>query len=197
MSFPCPPVTSCLFSSRWYAQLQHMPASQVLGSAMVQLTTGEDFNVHNRNHVFAVLSQRFCLEPALACSEAIELADRSVSHHMRLITGFSINQASFYTHTPSEPTLVLAAISLLYKGDSKRYPASLAKLSHDMCSAGLIEKGLSGELAARILLLTARDYASSKDSFPFGFVKPIRLLSVFDKLFGTPGTWAGSAQDSF
>jgi hypothetical protein len=163
---------------------------------MEKLTNGEYFNTNNRNHVFAVLSQRFCLEPALAGSEAIELADRSVAHHMRLVTGFSTNQALFYTHTPSEPTLVLAAISLLYKDKSERYPASLAKLSHDMCSAGLIEKGLLGELAARVLLLTARDYASSTNDFPFGFVKPVPLLSVLEKLFGK-ATWGGSDQGSF
>src|ERR1700730_13056516 len=159
MSVPYPSLSSCLFSSRWYAQLQQLPASTVLESAMEKLTNGEYFNPSNRNHVFAVLSQRFCLEPALAGSEAIELADRSVAHHMRLVTGFSTNQSLFYTHTPSEPTLVLAAISLLYKDKSKRYPASLAKLSRDMCSAGLIEKGLLGELAVRVLLLTARDHA--------------------------------------
>jgi hypothetical protein len=168
----------------------------VLNSAVEKLTNGQQFNTNDRDHVFAVLSQRFCLEPALAGSEAIKLADRSVSHHMRLLTGFSTNQALFYTHTPSEPTLVLAAISLLYKHDGKQYPASLDTLSRDLCSAGLVEKGLLGELAARILILTARDFTSSRDNFPFGFLKPIPLLSFVDKLFGTP-TWAGTNRDSF
>jgi hypothetical protein len=168
----------------------------VVDYASLKLTDGENFNAMNKNHVFAVLSQRFCLEPALAGSEALELADRSVAHHMRLLTGFSTNQALFYTYCPSEPVLVLGAISLLYAGDSERYPAALTMLSRDLCSAGLIEKGLIGELAARVLLLTARDYASSRENFPFGFVEPVRLLSVARKLFGTP-KWAGSVQGSF
>ena len=65
-----------------------------------------------------------------------------------------------------------------------------------MCNAGLIKKGLLGELAACILLLTACDYASLRKEFPFGFVKPIHLLSVFEKLFGTL-TWGGPTQGKF
>jgi hypothetical protein len=168
----------------------------VVGYASLKLTDGDDFDAMSKDHVFAVLSQRFCLEPALAGSEALKLADRSVGHHMRLLTGFSTNQVLFYTYCPSEPILVLGAISLLYKGNSERYAAALTMLSHDLCSAGLIEKGLIGELASRILLLTARDYASSRENFPFGFVQPVPLLSVVEKLFGTP-TWGGSVQDSF
>ena len=56
--------------------------------ASCKLLNGEDFNVKNTIHVFAVLSQRLCLEPVIAASEAIELANHSVAHHMRLFTGF-------------------------------------------------------------------------------------------------------------
>ena len=49
------------------------------------------FNEMNKHHVFAVLSQRLCLDIDLVSAGAAELADRSVSHHMRLFTGLSQN----------------------------------------------------------------------------------------------------------
>jgi hypothetical protein len=116
---------------------------------------------------------------------------------MRLLVGLSTNPALFYTHSPSEPVLVLGAIDLLYRNhDSRQFADALSTLGNDLCSAGLVDKGLLGELASRILLLTARDYASLDKQFPFGFVKPVLLLSVLEKLFGTP-KWGDSAQDKF
>jgi hypothetical protein len=165
--------------------------------ACLKLTNGTRFNAKDRDHVFAVVSQRFCLEPTLAGAEAIQLAHRSVAHHMRLLTGFSDNRAMFYTHSPSEPILVLGAISLLYNAhDSKRLGTVLKTLSVHLCSAGLVDKGLLGELAARILVLTARDYAAPIERLGRNYLKPVRLLDVLGKLFGTT-TWANQNQAKF
>jgi hypothetical protein len=46
----------------------------VLQLASLKLTTGLVFNPIEKNHVFAVVSQRFCLDPVLAGAEAIKLA---------------------------------------------------------------------------------------------------------------------------
>jgi hypothetical protein len=125
-----------------------------------KLLDGEDFNVENTNHVFALLSQRLCLEPVTAASGAIELANHSVAHHMRLFTGFSPKNNRFYTHSPSEPVLVIGSIDLLYNTEEKdRLPQVLSALGEKLCGAGLVEKGILGELGARILLLIARDFA--------------------------------------
>jgi hypothetical protein len=40
------------------------------------------------------------------------------------------------------------------------WPLIINTLNQELCAAGLIEKGLVGELAARALLLIARDYAT-------------------------------------
>jgi hypothetical protein len=180
---------------RWHALLQREKPGEVVGTASLKLTNGEAFNTVDKYQVFAVLSQRICLEPALAGVEAINLADRSVAHHMRLLTGFSNNHSLFYTHTPSEPILVLGAIRLLYN-DSKTLGAALKTLSADLCSAGLVNKSLLGELAARILILTARDYATRLPEAWTSHLKPMRLLDVLNQLFGSM-TWADRNQQAF
>ena len=151
-----------------------------------KLRNGEDFNPKNKNHVFAILSQRLCLDPAMATSEAIELADRSVAHHMRILAGFSPKGDRFYTHSPSEPVLVMASIDLLYRSKSNDLPEVLNTLSRDLCGAGLVEKGILGELGARTLLLIARDFAAPTPDPLRGrnYLKPVPLMDFLDKLFG-------------
>jgi len=150
-----------------------------------------NFNARDKNHVFAVVAQRLCLEPVLAGAEAIQLADRSVAHHMRLLTGFSDNHLLFYTQSPSEPLLVLGAASIIYDPtDPKRLGKILSTLSQDLCAASLVDKGHLGELCARILLLTARDYAAPKRLSRPNLLKPVPLLDVLRKLLG-PAMWAG------
>ncbi|KAF8525579.1 hypothetical protein BU17DRAFT_74439 [Hysterangium stoloniferum] len=145
----------------------------------------------------AVLSQRLCLDPVLTGSEAIQLADRSVAHHMRLLTGFSDNSEIFYTHSPSEPILVLGSIDILYNTlDAKRLRNVLHTLSRDLCSAGLVEKGVLGELGARTLLLVARDFTAPTEKGRRNLLEPVRLLHFLRTLFGN-NVWAGSNQGKF
>ncbi|KAF8321931.1 uncharacterized protein EI90DRAFT_3078526 [Cantharellus anzutake] len=166
--------------------------------AVWKLIAGEEFNAGSRDHVFAVLAQRICLDPVLSNAEAIELANRSVSHHMRLLAGISTENAMFFTHSPSEPILALGAASILYDPDpmaSGRLPQVLRTLSQDLCHAGLIEKGLMGELAARFLLLTARDYAAPSQEGHRNLRDLVPLLGFLQSLFG-PIIW-DAFQESF
>jgi len=163
----------------------------------MKLTNGEAFDASEKNHVFAVVSQRLCLDPVLAGTEAIRLADSSVAHHMRLLTGFSDNHSMFYTHSPSEPILVLGAIDALYAADDpNRLGRVLDTLSIKLCSAGLVDRGLLGELSARLLLLIARDFVAPVEQRRRNYLKPVRLMDVLSKLFGTT-TWAGENQMGF
>lgn len=158
-----------------------------------KLINGHTFNDQDINQVFAVLSQRLCIEPVLVGSEAIALADRSVAHHMRLITGISADRRTFYTYSPSEPILVLGAVNILHNtGEVKRLGRVLDTFSKHLCSSGLVEKGLIGELGARILLILARDFATpvERGRGP-NLLRPVRLLTVIDVLFGKT-TWTGS-----
>jgi hypothetical protein len=163
-----------------------------------KLINGVSFNYWNADHVFAVLSQRLCIEPALVGSEAIGLADHSVAYHMRLITGISDDRRTFYTYSPSEPILVLGAVNNLYNiEDAKRFGRVLDTFNKHLCSAGLVEKGLIGELAARILLLLARDFAApvKRGRIP-NLLKPVPLLKVIDTLFGNT-SWTAEHRSKY
>ena len=163
----------------------------MVGTAAWKLTCGERFNPYHKNHVFAVLSQRLCLELVLVGTEAVALTERSISHYMRLLTGCSPNGEMWYTYSPSEPILVLGSLHYLYSEAKHKLAPSLETLSRDLCSAGLVEKGLLGELCARTLILVARDFAA-----PLGadctrdFLQPVPLLEFLGKLFGSK-SWAG------
>ncbi|KAF8331451.1 uncharacterized protein EI90DRAFT_3057981 [Cantharellus anzutake] len=169
----------------WRAMLPKK-GNELVNIAAFKLTAGDKggFHPHDKRHVFAVLSQRLCLDLVIANREAVMLANRSVSHHMRLLTGLSVDNALYYTHSPSEPVLALGAALLLYDHPGQ-LPLALDTLSQDLCLAGLVEKGLMGELAARFLLLTARDYAAPFDAEGHrNLLKPVHLLDVLQILFG-------------
>ena len=61
-----------------------------------------------------------------------------------------------------------------------------------LCQAGLVEKGLFGELAARTLLLIARDFTAPMNSAGDGrnLLTPVHLMDFLDQLFGNK-TWCG------
>lgn len=91
----------------------------------------------------------------------------------------------------------MGAINILYStADPKRFGKVLDTLSTDLCSAGLVNKGDMGELAARILILTARDYAAPVEKSQRNYLKPVRLLDVINKLFGND-TWSDVNQANF
>ena len=154
--------------------------------ASFKLLNGESFDVKNKDHVFAVLSQRLCLDLVLIASEAIKLADRSVEHHMRLLTGVATNSNGFYTHSPSEPILVMGSIDILYNRKPDLLGQVLNTLSQGLCGAGLVEKGIWGELCARLLLLIARDFTAPRHPLrkSRNLLKPVRLMDFFRTLFG-------------
>jgi hypothetical protein len=155
------------------------------------------YDHRDTDHVFAVLSQRLCIEPVLVGSEAIELADRSVAYHMGLITGISDDRRTFYTYSPPEPILVLGAVNSLYNTkNDKRFGRVLDTFSKHLCSAGLVEKGLIGELGARILLL-ARDFATraERERVP-NLRESVPLLTVIDTLFGNT-SWTAEHRNEY
>ena len=158
-----------------------------------KLINGHTFDDQDKNQVFAVLSQRLCIKPVLIGSEAIALADQSVAHHMRLITGISADRRTFHTYSPSEPILVLGAINILHNtGDVKRLGRVLDTFSKHLCSAGVVKKGLTGELGAWVLLLLARDFATPVEGRRGpNLLRPVRLLAMIDVLFGKT-TWPGT-----
>ena len=116
---------------------------------------------------------------------------------MRLLTGCSPDGKRWYTTSPSEPILALASHYHLYpEARNNKWDLSLRTLSMDLCSAGLVEKGLLGELCARTLILIARDFADGKKTKTTqDFLQPVSLLKFLHTLFGPE--WAGNDQVKF
>lgn len=115
----------------------------------------------------------------------------------RILTDFSNNSEIFYTHSPSEPILALGGFHILYnQGDMQRLRDTLDTLSNDLCSSGLVEKGIMGELAARTLLLVARDFSAPVQGSSRDPLVPVQLLDFLHTLFGNK-EWAGSNQSKF
>ncbi|KAK2467164.1 hypothetical protein APHAL10511_000713 [Amanita phalloides] len=164
--------------------------------AGIKLRNAKEFSPYERHDVFAIFSQRLCLS-VLSSPEAIEFADHSVSSHMRLLTEFSSNGPFFHTYSPSEPMLALGGAHVLYElGTLDHLPSSLETLSRSLFSAGLVDKGIMGELAARTLLLVARDVTAPIRDRRRDLLKPVRLLEFLVTLFGNT-QWAGEYQSSF
>ena len=112
-----------------------------------KLTNGELFLAKNKYYVFAVFLQYLCLDLVLASSKAIELADHSVTHHMRLSIGILSNGQIFHMYLPLEHMPVLASINTLYNlCELKQLMTALQALNFNLCSTGLIKKGLLGNL---------------------------------------------------
>lgn len=129
----------------------------------------------------------------LAGSGVEDLADCSVAHHMRLLTGVSDTGNIFYTHSPSEPILVLGSLDALYDQQAPHghhLARALNTLSRKLCETGSVEKGILGELGARFLLLVARDFAAPVTDKKRDFLQPVRLLDFLSTLFGDK-LWAG------
>jgi hypothetical protein len=185
------------FYTRWSAHLPEDDEGDLVDLAGWKLTCAEPsgFNPKDQDHVFAVLSQRLCLDAVLSGAEAINLADRSVAQHMRLLTGFSAHGEIFYTHSPSEPILALGSAKLLYDHPDN-LGLALETLASGLCSAGLVEKGTSGELAARTLLLIARDFSRSPQARWKHLLQPLPLLDLLGNLFGG-NNWKGHNEEKF
>ena len=164
----------------------------------MKLMDTSPFDSEDSIHVLTVLSQRLSIDLVLASTEANALADRSVAAHMRLLTGVSPNRQALYTYSPSEPLLVLAAVEFLYEKPDL-WPQVLNTFSQRLCQSGFVEKGLISELAARTVLLIARDYAAPrkkrKREAP-DMLKPTSFLSFFDELFGNDA-WSDEYRENF
>ena len=163
--------------------------------ASLKLACG-NFDPQDQNHVLAVLSQRICVDTVLVSSDALALADRGVSNHMRLMTDVFHNQRIFNTNSPSEPILALGAARLLYDEGNTILGGVLDTFNRRLCETGLVEKGILGEIAGRILLTVARDLAAPRTGDGPNLLQLVPLMNFLDKLFGNK-TWTTPCRGDF
>ncbi|KAF8536708.1 hypothetical protein BDD12DRAFT_275659 [Trichophaea hybrida] len=124
------------------------------------------FDPTDADHVFAALSYKICLDPALnecAMYNSNSLATVHVNSYLRLVIGIDREGGRLKTSTPPEPIVSDVASEILVSpvvGCASRdnWVFSIQTLTEKLVSTGRVEKGITGELYSRLLLILARDY---------------------------------------
>ncbi|KAJ6575350.1 hypothetical protein B0H19DRAFT_1128255 [Mycena capillaripes] len=124
-------------------------------------TSLSGFHLFTDQHTFALYTQRICLElnPSPS-SQSIEVA--AMESHLRLARG--IHAEKLITSCPSEPILALAAAVNINESSASRRKATQALVN--LVSKFRVDRGAEGELYSRVVLMMARDIATTD-----GFIK--------------------------
>ncbi|KAI0295063.1 hypothetical protein B0F90DRAFT_1940148 [Multifurca ochricompacta] len=142
------------------------------------ITLDEDLNGQG---ALACLSVRFSLEFNLAHSYGRELARTQVERHMRLCLVATTGLEDMITVVGSEPYLAEAA-RLIISGAGVNPIRCLVENSDLNC----VDRGQRGELAATLIVMQARDAASSETKrrwvFVADFMKALLPASAYDEL---------------
>ena len=123
------------------------------------LFTSEDYDPNKLDHLLAVLSSRISLDPCLQSERAVQLEQTGVDSHLRLILGYNVKLGCFNSIWPSEPLVAAASASVLMDDNDRKdlWAKSIKRMANKLFSPGLIDKGRTGELATRLLLVVAHD----------------------------------------
>ena len=128
-------------------------------AVMYKLLGGRKYNPSEKNQLLAVLANRIALDPCTQTSESIGLEREAVQSHLRWMLSLDQRHGFVETTSQSEPVLAEAAAWVLMEtgeaGD--HWEASIDSLFVNLMSPGLIDRGRTGELVARLLCVLARD----------------------------------------
>ncbi|EIW78405.1 hypothetical protein CONPUDRAFT_138698 [Coniophora puteana RWD-64-598 SS2] len=129
----------------------------VVELAYQKLFCSTQFTSNNVNDVFAAFSQRVGLDLTHS-AESNRIAIEAVRSHMRMLFAV-VDRTYIETRVPSEPILALAAAQALRPSESLK--TAINTLFQKLLLQGhIMDRGVQGELYARILLTLARDAAT-------------------------------------
>ena len=114
------------------------------------------YQPHNQHHVFAALSFRLSLDASWYKLKALPLIRTAINSHMRVVISIDLETGTMATSAPSEPILAKAAMEHLCSG--LNWSISIDTLVRELLEQGLVEKGLKGELYARLVVTLAHDW---------------------------------------
>ena len=153
---------------------------------------------NTQNAALAVISQRFAVTVCFGHPDAVGIVDDAIAGHLRVCLGTTEDRVWRFTTYSSEPLLSHAAAELI--------EASPNVFEHlkTMSSSGMIERGRSGELACRLLLLSAKD-AAIRATIPrprtelqsedmLYYCQPIGVLDYLQVMFGDK-IWPTNAKE--
>ena len=185
----------------------------IFSLAAHKLCGAEQFNPKNRNQVFAVLAQRFCLDIAFGHRDAVSFVEASMASHLHVCIKTTEDRTWSYSTYASEPFLSCAAASLLLDVTSptqNNLDLALENLKV-MVNDGVVDIGQIGDLVSRFIWLLAKDFFVRSSPPKVAKNVPVsefdeeledrRLVSVVDYLkfvFG-PKFWTDNkaAQEEF
>ncbi|KAF8246830.1 hypothetical protein K440DRAFT_661732 [Wilcoxina mikolae CBS 423.85] len=127
------------------------------------------YNVNNSDHIFATIASRVALDPCLNTAQSTVLAQNSVNRYLRLILHLDIFAGIMHTTIPAEPIIAEATAWLLTRRSPNGdlfWSSSIEKLTMNLLSPGLVEKGLRARdiLLDTLWRLAAESSSSDSDS---------------------------------
>jgi hypothetical protein len=141
----------------WYAYIDDPQGMNTLAKQKliggVRIGT---YDAKNIDHVFAALSFRLSLDACMCNSKAVHLIKNAVNSHMRVVLAMDHITGIMHTVSPSEPIIAQAAMEYLCTGTN--WATSIVTLVTELIEKGIVEKGLKGELYARLVLILAHDW---------------------------------------
>ena len=165
-----------------------MEACSTVRDIVLKKVFNQQFDTSNVHHIFALMSYRVCTQPCMNNKGVAALCEQGVNSHLRVILEMDSENGLVATTTPSEPEVCEALAYLLNStgGNMGMWSSSLQTLVNKLLSPGLVDRGRTGELAMRVLLILARDrlLAKSKSNYPYSFSLPFTLPSFLEALFG-------------
>lgn len=136
-----------------YKNPDNLAKIKLIGGRMRAGYDGSD-----KHDVFAALSIRLCLEMNLANPLTIGISRAAVNLHLRIVKSADPVTGDLFTRTPSEPLVAYASMQHLAGHRNRRvWPNSLRTFTNNLLSPGVIDKGIKGELFARLLFTLAHD----------------------------------------
>jgi hypothetical protein len=165
--------------------------------ALHKLLCGSQFDARDHQQAFAAIASRISLDPCRDAKGSTEFTAKAVDSHLRILTATNIQDGFFTTITPSESIVAEAVAGLMAEpfGPStgfRNWSQSISTMANSLVNTGFVNKGLKGELYARLLCILARDmvFASSMPDGPFPCAQPFSTFALVQRLFGT--TWVDS-----
>lgn len=180
-----------LFGRPLWEVYKDAPWDSVRAFALHKLLCGSDFNPGDHQHAFAVIASRVSLDPCKDAKGSTEFTAKAVDSHLRILTATNIQDGIFTTITPSEPIVAEAVTNLMIKPSSLstefgNWSQSISTMAASLIKPGFVNKGLKGELYARLMCILARDivFANNMPEGPFPCAQPFSTFSFVQTLFG-------------
>ena len=153
----------------------------MIALASWKLQNGDAFRAMDKDHVFAVLSQHLCLSHFGSCRTCrLQCCTSHEASHWLLNKLQKILHTLAFRIYPHNGQYWL----LHNTPDPDHLWQVLSTLSCNLCSMGLVEKGILGELSACTLILIAHNFTTPPHSHSQNLLKPVPLLHFLDPLFG-------------